>query len=339
MHGTDFMALRFSAFRPISIFLFVLALPPASAVAGDLLYVTNIDADTVSVIDVEKGAVVREVKVGADPCDIAIDPKGELIAVSHEERRGEVSFLNRKDLSIKSKTLLVEAEDGRASCFFLAFGRESNKLYAANRYSGSLFVVDVQNARVAKEISLTHGKDFRLEGAVLSPDGALLYLPNSVGSEILVVDAEMDKPLEPITVEGVASAVAFSPDGGRLYVANGQGPSLDVIDIKTRAVIKRIPVGNQPVGIAVSKDGSFIFVSNKMSYDVDKIDVALLKKTANIPVGMYPYGIAVSDDGKKVYVCNYNENTVSIIDAASAKEILRVATSFTPLKIAVYSAP
>lgn len=333
------MALRFAVFRPISIFLFALVLPPASAIPGDLLYVTNSDAEMVSVIDGEKGEVVREVKVGAEPCDIAIDRKGELIAVSHEERRGEVTFLNRKDLNIQSKALLVEPENGRASCFYLAFSDNSKKLYAANRYSGSLFVVDVQKARVIKEISLTSGKGFRLEGAVLSPDGALLYLPNGVGSEILVVDAEMDKTLESIAIEGDASAIAFSPDGGRLYVANGLGPSLDVIDIKTRAVIKRIPVGNHPVGIAVSKDGSYIFVSNKMSYDVDKIDAALLKKTANIPVGMYPFGIAVGSGGKKVYVVNYNENTVSIIDAASAKEILRVATGFTPFKIAVYSSP
>lgn len=333
------MALRFGALRPISIFLFALALPPASTIAGDLIYVTNSDAEMVSVIDGEKGIVIREVKVGAEPCDIEIDPKGELIAVSHEERRGEVSFLNRKDLSIQSKALLVEPEDGRASCFYLAFSSESKKLYAANRYSGSLFVVDVQKALVIKEISLIHGKDFRLEGAVLSPDGALLYLPNGVGREILVVDAELDKTLEPIAIEGVASAIAFSPDGGRLYVANGLGPSLDVIDIKTRAVIKRIPVGNEPSGIAVSRDGSYIFVSNKMSYDVDKVDATLLKKTANIPVGMYPSDISVSNDGKKVYVVNYNENTVSIIDAASAKEILRVATGFTPSKIAVYSVP
>lgn len=333
------MALRLAAFWPISIFLSAFAFPLPSGIAGDLLYVTNSDAEMVSVIDGEKGVVVREVKVDAEPCDIAIDAKGELIAVSHEERRGEVSFLNRKDLSVKSKSLLVEPEDGRASCFFLAFSNNSKKLYAANRYSGSLFVVDVQKARVIKEISLPHGRDFRLEGAVLSPDGALLYLPNGVGGEILVVDAETDKTLETIAIEGVASAVAFSADGDRLYVANGLGPSLDVIDIKTRAVIKRIPVGNDPSGVEVSKDGRYIFVSNKMSYDVEKIDAALLKKTANIPVGMYPSDIVVSSDGKKVYVVNYNENTVSIIDAASAKEILRVATGFTPSKIAVYSAP
>lgn len=339
MHGTDGMTLRLAAFRSISMILFALALPPASAMAGDLLYVTNSDTDMVSVIDGEKGAVVREVKVGTEPCDVAIDPKGELIAVSHEERRGEVTFLNRKDLSIQSKALLVEPEKGRASCFYLAFSTESKKLYAANRYSGSLYVVDVQKSQVVKEISLPHGKSFRLEGAVLSPDGALLYLPNGVGREIFVVDTERDKTLESIDIGGDASAIAFSPDGGRLYVANGLGQSLDVIDIKTRAVIKSIPVGNHPVGIAVSRDGSFIYVSNKMSYDVDKIDAALLRKTANIPVGMYPYGIAVGSGGKKVYVCNYNENTVSIIDTASAKEILRVATDSTPLKIAVYSEP
>lgn len=334
------MAHRFAAFRLISISLLALALPPAYAIAGDLLYVTNSDAEIISVIDGEKGVVIRKVKVGKEPCDIVIDPKGELIAVSHEEKRGEVWFLNRKDLSVRGKALLVEEKEGRrTNCFFLAFSRDSKKLYAANRHSGLVFVVDVQKASVTKKISLSHGKAFSLEGAVLSPDGALLYLPNGVGRELLVVDAMKDETLEPIALEGDVSAIAFSPDHGRLYVANGLAPSLDVIDIKTKAVIKKIPIGNQPAGVTVSKDGSFVFVSNKMSFDIDKIDAVLLKKAANISVGMYPIGIAVSDDGKKVYVCNYNENTVSVIDAASAKELFRVATDSTPLKIAVHGTP
>lgn len=326
---------------PLLIPIFALALfaSAASAIAGDILYVTNSDAETVSVIDGEKAVVIREVKVGAEPCDIAIAPKGDTIAVSHEEKQGEVWFLNREDLRVQGRTALVDEKDGRASCFFLAFSMDGTRLFAANRYSGLLFVVDARKATVAKKISLRHGKDFRLEGAVLSPDGAFLYLPNSVGKEILVVDALKDKALEPIALDGDASALAVSPDGGRLYVANGLGPALDVIDMKTKTVIKRIPIGNQPASIAVSRDGSFIFVSNKISYDVDKIDAQLLKKAANIPVGMYPIGIAVSEDGKKVYVCNYNENTVSVIDALSSREILRIATAFTPLKIAVYSEP
>ena len=332
------MAHRFRGL--ISIFLFALALHPVYAIAGDLLYVTNSDAEIISVIDGEKGIINREVKVGKEPCDIVIDPKGEIIAISHEEKRGEIWFLNRKDLSLRNKALLVEEKEGRrTNCFFLAFSKDSKKLYAANLHSGILYVVDVRKASVTKNISLGQGTAFGLEGAVLSPDGALLYLPNGVGKEIFVVDVLQDKPLAPIALGHYASAIAFSPDNERLYVANGDAPSLDVIVIKTMTTIKRIPIGNQPAGIAVSKDGAFVFVSNKMSFDIDKIDALLLKKAANIPVGMYPIGLAVSDNGKRVYVCNYNENTVSIIDAASAKEILRVATGSTPLKIAVHSAP
>ena len=103
--------------------------------AGDILYVTNSDAETVSVIDGETGVVIREVS-RVEPCDIAIDPKGDTIAVSHEERQGEVWFLDRKDLNVQGITALVEEKDGRAGCFFLAFSRDSKKLYAANRYSG-----------------------------------------------------------------------------------------------------------------------------------------------------------------------------------------------------------
>ena len=41
--------------------------------------------EIISVIDGERGVIIREVKVGKEPCDIVIDPKGEIIAISHEE--------------------------------------------------------------------------------------------------------------------------------------------------------------------------------------------------------------------------------------------------------------
>ena len=339
------MSHRRLSFRLSLIIIFSFFSFAARALAGDILYVTNNDTDIVSVIDAEKGVVVREVNVGTEPCDIVIDPKGDTIAVSHGGTVGDVWFIDRQTLKPVSKVLLAK-DDRKTEFFSIAFSRDSKKLYAANQFSGFLFVIDVQKALIVKKLDLKHGKAFRLESAVLSPDGALLYLPNGAGDlpngaggEIFVVDAKRDEALEPIAFEGNAAAIAFSPDGNRLYVANGFGPSLDVMDMKTGAVIKRIPVGNIPLGVAVSKDGSSVFVSNKLSYDISVIDAALLKKTATIPVGMYPIGIAVSDDGKRVYVCNYNEKTVSIIDAASAKEILRVATDLTPLKIAVHSAP
>lgn len=332
----NYMTFRLNALMAAAIASSVLA--PAFCRASDIVYVTNSYAGVVSIIDGDRGTVVREVKVGVEPCDIALSPDKGTIAVSHEERLGEVWLMSRPDMGLRHRVLLTDAKNVRSNCFFLAFGADSKRLYAANQFSGMLFVIDAAQGKVVKEVRLRHSRNLSIECAAVSRDGARLYLGNRDGDELLVYDTARDRQLDPIRIEGGPLAIAVSPDGKRLYITNAGG-TLDVMDLKTRAVIKKIPIGIQPEGVAVTKDGRFIFVTSKLSYYVSKIDAVLLKTDATIPVGSYPGGIALGADGKRVYVCNYNENTVSVIDASLARELMRVSTALSPVRAAVWSGP
>lgn len=303
------------------------------------MYVTNIDSDIVSVIDADEGAVIREVKVGKEPCDVVVAPSGDTIAVSHEDRIGDVWFLDRKTLKPAHKVLLAEEKVRKTNCFFLAFSKDGRNLYGVNQFSGTFYVVDSSDGKVIKTLRIGDEKPQkpqRLQGMVLSPDGKSIYIPDSNNSKVLVIDAERVVIRDTIHIGGDPSAVNISPDGKTLYVADAEDSSLILYSLESTAVLKRIPVGIAPMGIAVSKDGAFVFVSNKLSYSVTVIDARAKESAANIPVGAFPIGIAVSQDGKRVYVANYNENNVSIIDTSSNKEISRVPTTFTPVNITLY---
>lgn len=324
--------------RLILSFILLVIFSPAVAWPKDYLYVTNIDANLISIIDGDEGLVIKEVPLGIETCDIAIDPRGQLIAVSHEEKIGDVWLMDRLTLQVKHKVVLVEEKEGRkANGFFLAFSKDSRKLYAANQFSGDIYAIDPVAGNIKKTIKL--GNIGQIKGALLSPDGRFLYLPDTNGRKVFVVDTSNDMVKGPIETKGSPAGVALSPDGKTLYIADGQYASLVILNLKTKKVIKEIPIGGQPAGIAISQDGRFLFVSNMMSYNVTVIDTEHKEAVANIPVGAYPVGIVASPDGKRVYVANYNENTVSIIDTASNKEIARVVTTSTPFKIAVWSEP
>lgn len=323
----------------ISSALCVLVRLEPQAWANDYLYVTNIDSDIVSVIDADQGAVIREVKVGKEPCDIAVAPSGDTIAVSHEDRIGDVWFLDRKTLKPIRKVLLAEEKVRKTNCFFLAFSKDGRNLYAVNQFSGSFYAVDSSAGKVIKTVRIGDDKPQkpqRLQGMVLSPDGKSIYIPDSNNGKVLVLDAERVVIRDTIHIGGDPFAVNISPDGKTLYVADAADSSLILYSLESKAVLKRIPVGIAPMGIAVSNDGAFVFVSNKLSYSVTVIDARAKEPAANIPVGAYPIGIVVSPDGKRVYAANYNENNVSIIDTGSMKEISRVPTTFTPVNITLY---
>lgn len=316
-------------------FLSFLLFFPFICWSKDLLYVANIDVNLISVIDGKKGTVSKEIPVGRGPIDIAVDPQGKWIAVSHQLTRGEIYLLDRKTLQIRHKVLLTREEQGKnTNAFFLSFSSDGKKLYAVNQYSGFFYVLDPLAGKVTKNIYL--GEIGQIKENILSPDGRFLYLPDSDKRKIFVVDVNDEMVKEDILLDGEPNSIAVSPDSKTLYIADAHYRSLDIFDVETQKIIKRIPVGIQPLRVAISKDGRQIFVSNMLSYSITVIDSRRQEAVANIPVGAYPGGIVASPDGKRVYVCNFNENTVSIIDTRSKREIARAVTASTPFLIAIY---
>src|SRR5262245_48813743 len=82
-----------------------------------------------------------------------------------------------------------------------------------------------------------------------------VYVTNSGGDNIHVVDPATHKVES--TIEGieVAHGVAFSPDGTRVYVSNEPDHTVDVFDRQTGKLSKKVKLSGRPNNIAVAKDG------------------------------------------------------------------------------------
>ncbi len=317
--------------------VFVLVFLPLTAWSKDYLYVTNETRDLLSIIDGDMGLVVQEVPLGSGPCDVILDRTGDIMAVSHQGKGGELWLLNRKTLKVKHKVLLEEGKE-KAECFYLAFSDDSRRLYAVNKFSGLLYVVDPVEGKIKKRIELGGEKPYLFTRPVLSPDGRRLYTVDGRHGRITVVDTVRGIVADTITADG-AIAVVLSPDGKTLYVVNGENSSLDILDLETKKRGKQIPLGNGTIDADISPDGSLLFISNQHSYSVTVVDSKHQELAANIQVGTFPMGIKVSPDGKRAYVCNWIDGDVSIIDTAAKREISRVLVKSTPLAIAVYHSP
>src|SRR2546421_7808252 len=89
-------------------------------------------------------------------------------------------------------------------------------------------------------------------------DGALIYVTNSAGDSIHVVDAATNKVVQEIKGIEAAHGIAPSADGSHVYVSNEADTTLDVFDRVSGKVVKKVPLSNHPNNIAVSKDGNRI---------------------------------------------------------------------------------
>src|SRR6266571_1970489 len=114
---------------------------------------------------------------------------------------------------------------------------------------------------------------------------SLIYVTNSAGDSIHVVDPATNKVVQEIKAGEATHGIAPAPDGSRVYVSNEADTTLDVFDRESGALIKKVPLSNHPNNIAVTKTGDRILVAiARGSGAVDVVDAKTLTRTKSILV-------------------------------------------------------
>jgi YVTN family beta-propeller protein len=159
-----------------------------------------------------------------------------------------------------------------------------------------------------------------------------LYVTNSTGDDVTVVDVATHKPLGRIEVgphpHGIASPAAQDVV---LVTIEGHGKGkpgeLVWIDPQTDKVTRRMDVGPEPNQLAVTPDGKFAYVPvNDGNYEV--VDLAAAKIVKRIFTGGRPHNTLCSTDGKRMYLAPMgNPKKVTIVDAVKHEVLGTIAFS------------
>src|SRR6201982_1629140 len=144
---------------------------------------------------------------------------------------------------------------------------------------------------------------------------AFIYVTNSAGDSIHVIDPATNKVVQEIKGIEAAHGIAPSPDGARIYVSNEADSTLDVFDRSSGALIKKVPLSNHPNNIAVTKTGDRILVAiARGSGAVDVIDAKTLTRTKSILVKGRLHNIYVTPDGKHLIAGSIPGKLLTVID-------------------------
>jgi serine/threonine-protein kinase len=268
---------------------------------GSLVYATNRDDNTVSVIDPATNAVVRTVQLGGGggPEGIAVDPDGETVYVVNNGA-GTVDVVDAVSGEVRrtvpvdgSPTDLAVAEDGR--------------VYVTSPSNRSLgeFGPESDTRRLIEE--------GRPQSLALSSDDETAYVTDFEGN-LLAVDLPSGRVTDRIPVGNGPDGVALSPDETIAYVVNIEDDAVSVVDLAAGTTVATIAVGDRPISVAVHPDGDTAYVSNNESRSVSVIDTTTWEVVGELPVGQRPEAVAVAPDGGRVYVVNAGDATMSVID-------------------------
>ena len=142
-----------------------------------------------------------------------------------------------------------------------------------------------------------------------------IYITNSAGDSINVIDPETNTVVQTIKGEEAAHGINFSPDGTRVYVSNESTSTLDVFDQKTGALIKKVTLSNHPNNITVAKDGRVFVGIAREPGALDVIDPASLTLIKTIPMPGRLHNIYMTPDQKYVICGSVAKKFVSVVDA------------------------
>jgi YVTN family beta-propeller protein len=151
-----------------------------------------------------------------------------------------------------------------------------------------------------------------------------IYVTNSAGDSIHVIDPATNKVVQEIRgIEG-AHGIAFSPDGSRVYVSDEVSSTLDVFDRKSGKLIKKVELSAHPNNIAVARDGRIVVGIARDPGALDIVDPTSLTRTKSVPVNGRLHNVYVTPDGKYAVTGSIRTKIVTIIDLATEAPVWEV---------------
>ena len=148
--------------------------------------------------------------------------------------------------------------------------------------------------------------------------GALIYVTNSAGNTIDVVDPATNTVVQVIRGIELPHGVNFSPDGSRVYVSNESESVLDVVKRENGEILKKIPLSGRPNNIAVTKDGRRVLVGiHSAPGAVDVVDTNSLALAKTLAIGRTTHNVYVTPDGRFAVAGSVESKSATIIDLQS----------------------
>lgn len=278
-------------------------LSPESIVAdadGKTLYVAEVTAGQVAVVDAEKGKVRTSLSFSGLVSGLRLSPDGAKLYVTLGVPDGKVCVVDTQSGKISKRTIAV----GHTPLSPVV-SPDGKTLYVCNRFNNSISVVDLEAGKEAVRIPV-----FREPvAAVLTPDGQFLFVANHlpagpatgdyVGASITVIDTATRAVVKHIPLPSGSSSlrgICVSPDGKHVYVTH----------ILSRYLLPTTQVDRGWMN------------TNAMTI----LDVEALERLATVLLddmdrgAANPWGVSCSPDGKWLCVAHAGTHEVSVIDRA-----------------------
>jgi YVTN family beta-propeller protein len=212
---------------------------PMPSPDGKVVYVTNTDEDSVSIIDTTSWETVSTIHEIPEPHDGELTPDGRFLYLASS---GD-NTMTVVDTNLRQ---VVQTFPVGTKPRGVAVGGDNGELaYVTNKGDGTLSVINVPAGEVVGTYPIGEGA----HAIRVSPDGQTLYIALSKEDSIAVVNSTTGTTTQTISVGKLPEQIDLSKDGRWLFASNNGDASVSIIDLELGEVVKTTQVGDGAYGI------------------------------------------------------------------------------------------
>lgn len=227
---------------------------------NNLIFVTNLGNDTITVIDGATQKPIKKIKVNLAPHNIFLDKKTKkLYVISPPD--GSVAILDTRNPDYPAKTVKL---DGQARGGII--NSRTDKFYVSNVTKVALEVLDMKREEFVATISLP-AKSFPLISSV-DEGRNIVYTALYGGSSVMVINGVTNKIEKQIQVGQNPIWVRYIPEIDRVFATVEGEKKVVVIDPETNEILQDIQMDGIPYRMFFDKKTNYVYINFRNGTEV-----------------------------------------------------------------------
>lgn len=237
--------------------------------------------NTIAEVDVRTMRKLRDFDLGRfhRPHGIALAAAGDRLLATTERPFGVImvdcasgKLLRDYDVKGKSPHMVIPTPDGEWA-------------YASDTDSDVVAAIRLKTGDVTL---IATGK--RPQGGVLSEDARRLYIVNTDGNKISIIDTASKKVTGEIATGKGPGRIAMTPDGKTLVYNLQYEPAVGFADIASGKQVAQISLTSRPLSLTMTKDGrrAFLGIQDQDKVVFVSVPDRRIEKTLELPRGSGP---------------------------------------------------
>ena len=206
---------------------------------GARAFATNIVDATVTVIDARRHRPLGTAAVAKGPHGIAVTPDDRHVLVCNNGAE-VISVIGVAEARVVTEIPTPPRPN------YITIAPDAKRAFVTHK-TGAVSAIALDRLEVEAAVALGEVP----ERIVFARDGARVFVNDTKGEEVGVIDSESMEIIARVAVEasGWHQGMIVGPDGGTLYAVNHGAGSVSVLDTAEPRVRKRLVVGEGPSNI------------------------------------------------------------------------------------------